>query len=276
MGSESIAHPHCTAKCQTMRLVTAIQFEGVTKQFGSYTAVQNIDLSAGAGRFVSVVGPSGCGKSTLLNLAAGLTSPSSGSIAVFGEPLTGQNRRAAYMFQADALFPWKTVRENVAIGPQFRGVAEAEAQAQAQVWIERVGLKDFADAYPAQLSGGMRRRVSMAQSWIVNPDILLMDEPFSALDVHMRVRMGEELLALWTLSPKTVLFVTHDLEEAIGLADEVVVLSAGPGSQIVGRHEVGLERPRNMLDIRTDSRFMELYGRIWAQLREEVLRSHAR
>jgi NitT/TauT family transport system ATP-binding protein len=254
--------------------LTAIRFEGVSKQFGGYTAIQNVDLDVSAGAFVSVVGPSGCGKSTLLNLAAGLTTPSAGSVSIFGELLNGLNRRAGYMFQQDALLPWKTVAGNVALGLRFRNAPDAESQARD--WIARVGLQNFADAYPSQLSGGMRKRVAMAQSWIVNPDILLMDEPFSALDVHTRLRMESELLALWTASPKTVLFVTHDLEEALALADEVVVLSAGPASRVVNRYAVDLPRPRDLIDIRTEPRFAELYRQIWADLRQEVLASYER
>jgi NitT/TauT family transport system ATP-binding protein len=254
--------------------LTAIRLEGVSKQFGGYTAIQNVDLDVSAGAFVSVVGPSGCGKSTLLNLAAGLIQPSAGSVSIFGEPLAGLNRRAGYMFQQDALLPWKTVAGNVALGLRFRGAPDAESQARD--WIARVGLQNFAAAYPSQLSGGMRKRVAMAQSWIVNPDILLMDEPFSALDVHTRLRMESELLALWTTSPKAVLFVTHDLEEALALADEVVVLSAGPSSRVVNRYAVDLPRPRDLIDIRTEPRFAELYRQIWADLREEVLASYER
>lgn len=255
---------------------TAIRFEKVTKQFGPehYTALDQIDLSVGVGRFVSIVGPSGCGKSTLLNLAAGLDQPSQGIVTIHDEPLLGRNARATYMFQQDALLPWKTVLENVALGLTFRGVSAAEAHRQALQWVERVGLKDFARAFPAQLSGGMRKRAAMAQCWIVDPDILLMDEPFSALDVHLRLRMGGELLDLWSASPKTVLFVTHDLEEAIALADEVLILSAGPASRIVGRYKVDLPRPRNLIDIRTDPYLDELYREIWTELRKEVLRSY--
>jgi NitT/TauT family transport system ATP-binding protein len=256
--------------------VPAIGFEKVTKRYGAeqYIALEQIDLSVGTGRFVSVVGPSGCGKSTLLNLAAGLDQPSQGTVTLHGEPLRGRNRRATYMFQQDALLPWKTLLDNVALGLTFRGLPTAEAHRQALPWVERVGLTDFAKAFPAQLSGGMRKRAAMAQCWIVDPDILLMDEPFSALDVHLRLRMGNQLLDLWTASPKTVLFVTHDLEEAIALADEVVVLSAGPASRVTGRYQVDLPRPRDLIDIRTDLHFEQLYRRIWTQLREEVLRSH--
>lgn len=254
----------------------AIRFERVSRSFGSYTAVRDIELEVRPGCFVSVVGPSGCGKSTLLNMAAGLDAPSEGSIRIFGEALHGLNTRAGYMFQQDALLAWKTVLGNVMLGLRFRGVEARGAEAQAREWVARVGLEKFADAYPAQLSGGMRKRVAMAQSWIVDPSILLMDEPFSALDVHTRQRMESELLSLWTASPKTVLFVTHDLEEAIALSDEVVVLSAGPASRIVRRYAVDLPRPRDLIDIRADARFGELYRRIWAELREEVIASYAR
>jgi NitT/TauT family transport system ATP-binding protein len=256
--------------------MSAIGFEGVTRRFGSYIAVQDIDFEVAPGAFVSVVGPSGCGKSTLLNLAAGLIAPTAGAIRIFDQPLAGLNARATYMFQQDALLNWKTVLGNVTLGLRFRGVDGRAAEAQARDWIVRVGLDRFADAYPAQLSGGMRKRVAMAQSWIVDPAILLMDEPFSALDVHTRHRMEGELLSLWTASPKTILFVTHDLEEALALSDEVIVLSAGPASRVVSRHTVDLERPRDLIDIRTDARFGELYRTIWAELRQEVLASYAR
>ena len=251
----------------------AITFENIARTFGEYTAVDGIDLEITAGKFVSVVGPSGCGKSTLLNLAAGLIAPTKGEVSIFGEPLNGLNRRAAYMFQQDALLPWKTVLENIGLGLRFRGTF---SEAKAREWIDRVGLSAFADKFPSQLSGGMRKRVAMAQCWIVDPDILLMDEPFSALDVHTRMRMEGELLDLWTGSPKTVLFVTHDLEEALSLSDEVVVLSAGPASRIIARHVIDLPRPRNLMDIRTEPRFAELYREIWAELKEEVLTSYAR
>ncbi len=251
----------------------AITFEHVSRSFDGYTAIQDISLKVEGGKFVSVVGPSGCGKSTLLNIAAGLIEPSRGSVSIFGNPLNGLNRRAAYMFQQDALLPWKTVLENVALGLRFRGTY---SDAKAREWVERVGLGAFADQFPARLSGGMRKRVAMAQCWIIDPDILLMDEPFSALDIHTRMRMEGELLDLWTGSPKTILFVTHDLEEAVSLSDEVVVLSAGPASRIVACHIVDIPRPRRLMDIRTEPRFAELYREIWAELKEEVLTSYAR
>jgi NitT/TauT family transport system ATP-binding protein len=257
----------------------AIGVERVTKAFTSpggsrYTAIQGVSLDISEGVFLSVVGPSGCGKSTLLNLVAGLTAPSSGTVEIYGKPLSGLNRRASYMFQQDALLPWKTVLDNIVLGLRFSRKQGAEAHELGREWISRVGLDGFADCYPHQLSGGMRKRAAMAQSWIVDPDMLLMDEPFSALDIHTRLRMEGELLGLWFGSHKTVLFVTHDLEEAIALSDEVAVLSAGPGSRLVNRYEVNLPRPRDLIDIRTQPEFIDLYRHIWTDLRQEVLKSY--
>jgi NitT/TauT family transport system ATP-binding protein len=209
-------------------------------------------------------------------MAAGLTAPTEGSVEIYGKPLLGLNRHASYMFQQDALLPWKTVAENVTLGLTFEGKHGAEAQESGRNWIRRIGLDGFADSFPHQLSGGMRKRVAMAQNWIVNPDMLLMDEPFSALDIHTRLKMEQELLHLWSGSHKTVLFVTHDLEEAIALSDEIAVLSAGPGSRVIKRYKVNLVRPRDLIDIRTQPEFIDLYRHIWADLREEVLRSYER
>jgi len=258
----------------------------VTPAGRTYRAIEDISLAVEAGAFVAIVGPSGCGKSTLLNVAAGLLPPSSGRVRVDGVDLVGLNRRATYMFQQDALLPWKTVRA---------GVARAESHARADAWLARVGLTAFTAHYPAQLSGGMRKRVTMAQNWIIDRGLMLMDEPFSALDVHTRQRMESELLALWDEATaelaenaennhalraqraprfkRTVLFVTHDLEEAIALADEVVVLSAGPASRIVARHPVTLDRPRDLMELRTTTAFVDLYRALWAVLREEVVKS---
>jgi NitT/TauT family transport system ATP-binding protein len=251
----------------------AVALTDVGRRFASYIAVDSISLDVPAGRFVAVVGPSGCGKSTVLNLIAGLIAPTRGTVSIFGEPLGGINRRAGYMFQQDALLPWKTVVDNVRLGLDIRGRRASEARAEAMAWIERVGLKGFEERYPYQLSGGMRKRAAMAQAWIVQPDLLLMDEPFGALDVHARLRMEAELLALWADTRQTIIFVTHDLEEAIALSDEVLVLSAGPASRIVGRYPVDLERPRDLLDIKLDARFHQLFATIWGDLRPEVLKS---
>jgi NitT/TauT family transport system ATP-binding protein len=282
--------------------MNAIEFDQVSREFvtpdgGSYCALQEISLQIPAGAFVAIVGPSGCGKSTLLNIAAGLLVPSSGRVRVDGAELAGLNARATYMFQQDALLPWKNVRDNVALGLTLAGVRKADAHARAAEWLERVGLAPFASHYPSQLSGGMRKRVAMAQNWIIDRSQLLMDEPFSALDVHTRQRMETELLALWeesgshrtvperagasaasdsSQSRKTVLFVTHDLEEAIALADQVVVLSSGPASRVVAVHQVGLDRPRDLLELRTSAPFIDLYRSIWAVLRDEVIKSQQR
>jgi len=234
-----------------------------------YIAVRDVDLAIGAGEFVSVVGPTGCGKSTLLNVAAGLLAPSSGSVEVFGERLAGINRRAGYMFQAESLMPWRTALANVAAGLEFR--SSADAAARAGEWLKRVGLGAFGDRYPHQLSGGMRKRVSLAQTLVLDPDILLMDEPFSALDVQTRQLMENELLALWAEKHKAVLFITHDLDEAIALSDRVVCLAAGPASHPIGEFAIDLPRPRDVAEVRSTPRFVELHQAIWSVLREEVL-----
>ena len=259
-------------------MTAAIDLDRVSRRFvkpdgGEYCAIETISLAVPVGGFLAIVGPSGCGKSTLLNVAAGLLPPSDGRVRVFGEELTGLNRRATYMFQQDALLPWKNVRDNVALGLTLAGAARADAHAKAGQWLERVGLAPFAMHFPAQLSGGMRKRVAMAQNWIIERDVLLMDEPFSALDIHTRQRMETELLAMWEASRRTVLFVTNDLEEAIALADEVAVLSAGPASRVVSRHAVPLPRPRDLFELRTQPAFVDLYRAVWADLREEVRRS---
>jgi NitT/TauT family transport system ATP-binding protein len=254
----------------------AVALTGVGRKFADFTALDDISLAVPAGRFVAIVGPSGCGKSTVLNLIAGLIAPTRGIVTIYGEPLRGLNRRAAYMFQQDALLPWKSVLDNIRLGLDIRGRSTAEARSEAAKWVGRVGLDGFADRYPYQLSGGMRKRVAMAQAWIVQPDLLLMDEPFGALDVHTRLLMESELLSLWADSRQTVIFVTHDLEEAISLADDVFVLSAGPASRLIGRYRVDLERPRGLIDIKLDRRFQGLYESIWSDLRQEVLKSQGR
>jgi NitT/TauT family transport system ATP-binding protein len=239
-----------------------------------YTAVADTTLHIAPGEFVSVVGPTGCGKSTLLNVGAGLLEPSTGAVKVFGEPLTGINRRAGYMFQAEALMPWRSALQNVIAGLQFRGVDEGEARRQGEEWLSRVGLQGFGDRYPHQLSGGMRKRVSLAQTLILDPDIILMDEPFSALDIQTRQLMENEVLDLWSAKRKAVLFITHDLDEAIAMSDRVVVLSAGPKTHPIGEFRIDLPRPRDVAEIRTHPRFVELHAQIWNVLREEVLKGY--
>ncbi len=238
-----------------------------------YTAVQGVSLTVAAGEFVSVVGPTGCGKSTLLNVAAGLLAPSTGSVSVFGQALLGINKRAGYMFQSESLMPWRTALANVAAGLEFRGAHDA--QAQAEDWLRRVGLGGFGDRYPHQLSGGMRKRTSLAQTLALDPDIILMDEPFSALDIQTRQLMENEVLELWSSKKKAVLFITHDLDEAIAMSDRVIVLSAGPAARPIGEFTIDIERPRDVAEIKTTPRFIELHRAIWAVLRDEVLKGYA-
>ncbi|HYH18387.1 MAG TPA: ABC transporter ATP-binding protein [Azospirillum sp.] len=260
----------------------ALALDGVTITFPSpdgrgrsYTAVQDVAFTVAAGEFVSIVGPTGSGKSTILNAIAGLLEPSGGDVRVFGESLGGINRHAGYMFQADALMPWKSALDNVAAGLEFRGVSRGEARQRAQPWLERVGLGRFGDRFPHQLSGGMRKRVALAQTLIVDPKIILMDEPFSALDIQTRQLMENELLDLWSADRKSVVFITHDLEEAIAMSDRVLVLSAGPAARLIGEYRVDLERPRDVAEIRMTPHFLDLHREIWAQLRDEVLKGYA-
>jgi NitT/TauT family transport system ATP-binding protein len=239
-----------------------------------YTAVADTTLSIAPGEFVSVVGPTGCGKSTLLNVGAGLLEPSSGSVKVFGEQLNGINRRASYMFQSEALMPWRSALQNVIAGLQFRGVDEVKARQLGEDWLVRVGLRGFGDRYPHQLSGGMRKRVALAQTLILDPDIILMDEPFSALDIQTRQLMENEVLELWSAKKKAVLFITHDLDEAIAMSDRVVVLSAGPATHPIGEFVIDLPRPRDVAEVRIHPRFVELHAQIWSVLRDEVLKGY--
>src|SRR3954464_3983654 len=252
-----------------------------------YTAVERANLSVAHGEFVAIVGPTGCGKSTLLNVAAGLLKPASGSVKIFGQPLTGLNRDAGYLFQADALFPWKTAVDNVAIGLDIKGAPREQALQRAQGWLTSVGLGAFANRYPHMLSGGQRnrapplrsggqrQRVGLAQVLIRDPKILLMDEPFGPLDAQTRQIMGNLLLDLWNADRKAVLFVTHDLEEAIALADRVVIMSAGPSARIIGDWRVPLARPRDISETRLEHEFHALHREIWSVLKDEVMKGYA-
>ncbi len=240
-----------------------------------YTAVEQASLAVEHGEFVAIVGPTGCGKSTLLNVAAGLLRPASGTVRIFDAPLTGLNRQAGYLFQADALFPWKTAIDNVAIGLEISGAPRALALERARHWLAEVGLAAFGNRYPHMLSGGQRKRVGLAQVLIRDPKILLMDEPFGPLDAQTRQIMGNLLLELWNADRKAVLFVTHDLEEAIALADRVVIMSAGPGARIIGDWRVPLKRPRDISEVRMEKEFHELHREIWNVLKAEVLKGYA-
>ncbi|MCU1686170.1 MAG: transporter ATP-binding protein [Amycolatopsis sp.] len=255
--------------------MSAIDIRGVTKRFttpngSTYTALRDLNLQVAPGEFCAVVGPTGCGKSTTLTLVSGLEQPSQGSVTVHGRAVSGTTPGVGFVFQTDAVLPWKSVLDNVAAGPRFRGTPKAQANTSARDWIRRVGLAGFEDRFPHQLSGGMRKRVALAQSLITEPRILLMDEPFSALDVQTRAIMSNELLTLWDLTRPAVVFVTHDLEEAIALADKVVVLTAGPGGTVKATFDIDLPRPRVVQEIRFDARFVDLYQQIWEALRSEV------
>ncbi len=258
-----------------------IQVRSVTKRFltptGSvFTALRDASFTVEPGQFCAVVGPTGCGKSTTLTMIAGLDRPSEGTVEVGGSPVHGIARGTSFMFQADALLPWKTVLANVTLGPTFRGVPKKEAQAGARDWLRRVGLSGFENHLPHQLSGGMRKRVSLAAALINEPSILLMDEPFGALDVQTKAIMSNELLGLWEQTRPSVVFITHDLEEAIALADRVVVMTVGPGT-VKATYDIDLPRPRGTVqDIRFQPRFLELHRQIWESLREEVERAYAR
>jgi len=253
----------------------AIALEQVTQRFAlprehrEFTAVQDVTFDVGAGEFISVVGPSGCGKSTLLSLIAGLAPLSGGRITIDGTPVSGVNPRLGFVFQRDALFPWKTVADNVGLPLLFRGVDPATARPRVAEWIARIGLTGFERYHPHQLSGGMRKRVALAMTMVYEPEIVLMDEPFGALDVQTRNLMENDLLEIWAQRRRTVVFVTHDLEEAIALSDRIVVMTASPG-RVKSVYITGLPRPRSVTEIRFHPDFGRLYETIWKDLKDEV------
>ena len=251
----------------------AIEMRNVSCRFispdGKATiALRDFSMSVACGEFVAVVGPTGCGKSTTLSMITGLLKPTTGEVRVMGAPVDGIDPRIGFVFQADAVFPWRSVLDNVAAGPLYRGRSKSAAYDEANEWLRRVGLDKFGKHYPHQLSGGMRKRVALAQTFINKPEILLMDEPFSALDMQTRTLMQDELLQLWA-GVGSVVFVTHDLEEAIALADRVFVLTARPAT-LKKVYEIDLPRPRVTSEVRYDPRFIEISRDIWHDLREEV------
>ena len=258
-----------------------IDITGLTKRYltpkgETFTAIKDVTLTVEPGQFCSIVGPTGCGKSTTLAQVSGLEKPSAGSVTVGGRTVDGITDGVSYMFQADALFPWKSVLRNVMMGPILLGTPKREATALAMDWIRRVGLAGFEDRYPHQLSGGMRKRVAMATALINKPRILLMDEPFGALDAQTKVIMQNELLKLWEELRPSVLFITHDLDEAVALSDRVVIMTSSPGA-VKDVFDVDLPRPRgNVQEIRHEPRFLDLQGRIWESLKDEVTRAYAR
>jgi NitT/TauT family transport system ATP-binding protein len=258
-----------------------IELAGLTKRYitptgQAFTAIQDVTFTVEPGQFCAIVGPTGCGKSTTLGQVSGLERASAGSVTVSGQLVNGVTTGVSFMFQADALFPWKTVLGNVMIGPTLNGSSKAEAVSLAQDWLRRVGLAGFEDRYPHQLSGGMRKRVAMAAALINEPKILLMDEPFGALDVQTKAIMQTELLGLWEQLRPSVLFITHDLDEAVALADRVLIMTSSPGT-IKESFDIDLPRPRGEVqEIRHERRFLELQDQIWASLKDEVERAYAR
>lgn len=264
---------------QRAQAVPAVRLDDVAVEFRvkgrpPFKAVAPTGVMLRDGEFVAIVGPTGCGKSTLLNVTAGLLKPAAGRVEIFGKPLDGLNSEAGYLFQQDAVMPWKTALDNVALSLEIRGRPREDALGEARDWLARVGLARFLDRYPHELSGGQRKRVGLAQVLIRQPKILLMDEPFGPLDAQTRQIMGSLLLDLWAADRKAVMFVTHDLEEAIALSDRVLIMSAGPEARVIGDHRIDLARPRDAADIRTDPRFHEIHRAIWAQLKAEVVKTY--
>jgi len=251
-----------------------IKFSNVSKRFRTpkgdwYQALKELNFEIEPGEFVALLGPTGCGKSTALTLLAGLELPSIGEVLVQGKTVTDIDTHTGFVFQHDATFPWMNVVNNIAAGPKFRGMGSKQFEPLVQKWIAKVGLVGFEKHFPHQLSGGMKKRVALAQTLINEPNLILMDEPFSALDVQTRAIMSDELLALWESTGSTVVFVTHDLEEAIALADRVIVLTAGP-AQVKANFKVDLPRPRKAREIRFTEEFIKIYQGIWSVLKEEV------
>jgi sulfonate transport system ATP-binding protein len=272
-AGEILARPRATSAPAVALADVTISFRLAGR--GTYTAVEHASLEVADGEFVAIVGPTGCGKSTLLNVTAGLFPPSTGRVEIFGAGLASLNRQSGYLFQSEALFPWKTALENVAIGLETAGTPRQEARARARDWLTRVGLATFGPRYPHMLSGGQRKRIGLAQVLIRDPKILLMDEPFGPLDAQTRQIMGNLLLDLWSADRKAVMFVTHDLEEAIALSDRVVIMSAGPAARIIGDWCVPLSRPRDIAEVKLDPAFHRLHREIWQTLKAEVLKGYA-
>jgi NitT/TauT family transport system ATP-binding protein len=237
--------------------------------------LSDVSLRARAGEFISIVGPSGCGKSTLLNLISGLAKPTSGTIKIEGQQVAGVRPDVGFIFQQDALLPWRTAAENVQLALKFRGVPKAERRRRASEWMDRFGLGALHERYPREMSGGQRKRAAIAATLVYEPRLLLMDEPFSALDVQTRDFIETDVLSAWSQTQgQTALFVTHDLEEAIALSDRVVVMSQSPGT-IVSDYAVDIPRPRSIMDVRTTEHFQDLHKMIWADLRKQVLQGAA-
>ena len=253
--------------------MSEIVFENVSRAFrrdGRDTlAVDSVSFEVREREFVALVGPSGCGKTTCLRMAAGLDFPTAGAVRVGGKPVTEPGPQRAVVFQQFALFPWKTVHDNIEFGLRSQGVPQFERRARIAQQLELMGLQGYESAYPHELSGGMQQRVAIARCYVMNPDVLLMDEPFGALDTQTRVLMQEELLRIWEANQKTILFVTHSVDEAVALSDRVVVLTARPGT-VKASIPVPFKRPRSVEDLMHDVAAMELRSELWHLVKEEV------
>lgn len=253
-------------------MIPKLTIEDLTVQYvakeQTTVAVEHVNLTVADGEFVSIVGPSGCGKSTLLKAVSALLKPSNGVIKLDGKRVQGVPDSVGFVFQNDALLPWKTIVDNVRLPLEIRGYSRKEQETEALRLLETVGLKGFENYYPQQLSGGMQKRVALARSFGYDPDLYLMDEPFGPLDAQTRVTIGDAFLKMWEKVGKSVLFVTHDIEEAIVLSDRVVVMSKRPG-RIKAVFEVNLERPRPYYDSRFDTRFKDLQKEIWSYIADE-------
>jgi len=251
----------------------AVMVKNLTKVFyksgQEIPVLRNINLSVNEGEFVSIIGPSGCGKSTLLNIISGLLKPTSGEVFVSGERVNGPCTKVGYMFQSDLLLPWRTAIANVELGLEIRGVSKEERRKMAEAVIKSMGLSGFEHFYPHELSGGMRQRIALARTLVLNPTVLLMDEPFGALDAQTRTLLGNELLRLWRKYNKTIIFVTHDLSEAISLAQRVIVLSKRPAT-VKAEYRVDLPESRDVTKIVKEDSFLKLYSTIWRDLTEEI------
>jgi NitT/TauT family transport system ATP-binding protein len=253
-----------------------IRLSHLTKRFrtkaGVFTAVDDVSVEISSGSFFMIVGPSGCGKTTLLRIVAGLEQPSAGAVEVVRadreKPIN------AMIFQGESIFPWMTVEDNAAYGLAMRGVAKREIAEVVGHYLERTGLTRFADSYPHQLSGGMKQRVAIARAFANDPEILLMDEPFSALDEQNKTLLQQELLRIWEETKKTVLFITHSVDEAVTLGDRIMIMTAQPG-RAKAMIDVPFPRPRNVFDLRAEPAYGELIYRIWGDLRDEVQRARA-
>ncbi|MCA1359178.1 ABC transporter ATP-binding protein [Bradyrhizobium sp. IC3069] len=259
---------------------TRIAVQGLSKRFNAsgreFVAVDDVSFEVKQGEFVALLGPSGCGKSTILNMVAGLLPRSGGRILIDQDTVeTGEvNPRVGYVFQRDTLFPWRTVEQNIGYGLEIAGVPKSERAARVATAIEKAGLAGFAQSFPRMLSGGMRQRVALMRTLILEPEILLMDEPFGALDTHTKLEMHKTLLEIWERERQTVLFVTHDLGEALTLASRIILLSARPG-RLKEDFDVAIPRPRDPVAVRETAEFARLYSHIWHSLGEEFRRTRA-